>query len=226
MNNIIKEQMFFCKKHIWFFVFCFIILLPFSFFFLSFTETVTEAFGALGLTMTLLVMCIPIFVITKSYAERIQLYEIMAGFRPHQLLLGKALVYLPVTLLSLVCSSVMVLAFDTSAEIIHRLLLLCVICIRAMLCIIFLSPLLKESVVAPTFTAMLLMIYGSTDLEEVAHSPISFLAFGQSVLLKLPVTEGFVIKVIVSAVISCIIYYLIGYFTLKKKFDLEPHKLT
>ena len=226
MNNIIKEQMFLCKKHLGFFVICFVILLPFSFFFLSFTETVTESFGALGLTMTLLVMCIPVFVITKSYAERIQLYEIMAGFKPHQILLSKALVYLPITLLSLICLSVMVLAFDTSAETIHRLLMLCVICIRATLCIVFLSPILKESVFSPIFSAMLLMVYSSSELQEVAHSPISFLAFGQGVLLSLPVTEGYVIKVIVSAVVSCAIYYIIGYCTLKKKIDLEPHKFT
>ena len=119
----------------------------------------------------------------------------------------------------------MVLVFDSSTETVQRLLLLSVICIRAVLCIVFLSPLLKESVVAPTFSAMLLMIYGSSELQEVARTPVSFLAFGQSVLLKLPVTEGYVVKVIASAVIACVIYYLIGYYTLKKKIDLEPHKL-
>lgn len=225
MNNIIKSQMFLCKKHIWFFVICSGILLPCSFFFLSFLS-LTETFGTLGILMVLLVICIPCFVIPKSYSERIQLYEIMAGFKPHQVLLGKALVYLPFTLLSLVFSSVMVLAFDHSAEIIHRLLLLCVICIRATLCIVFLSPLLKESTGAPATSVMLLMFYSDSNVPELAHTPLSFLAFGQGILLSLPVTESYVIKVIVSAAVSCTIYYFIGYFALKKKFNLEPHKIT
>ena len=72
---------------------------------------------------------------------------------------------------------------------------------------------------------MLLMVNGS-DTEALAHSPLSLLCFGQCTLLIRDITEGFVIKVIASAVVSCVIYYLIGYFTLKKKFDLEPHKFT
>ena len=49
-------------------------LLPYCFFFMSLSETFAESFWAFGLTMVLLVMGFPIFVILKSCAERIQMY--------------------------------------------------------------------------------------------------------------------------------------------------------
>ena len=73
---------------------------------------------------------------------------------------------------------------------------------------------------------MLLLIFGQSDLHAVAQSPLAVLCCGQCVSLGIEITEGFVIKIIATAIVSCIIYYLIGYFTLKMKFDLEPHKLT
>lgn len=72
---------------------------------------------------------------------------------------------------------------------------------------------------------MLLMVNGS-DMEALARSPLSLLCFGQCTLLVRDITESFVIKVIASAVVSCVIYYLIGYFTLKKKIELEPHSIS
>ena len=94
-----------------------------------------------------------------------------------------------------------------------------------MLCVVFLSPLFKLGSFAPLFSVMLLTINGS-DMEALAHSSLSFLCFGQCTLLARDITDGFVIKVILSAVAACVIYYLIGYFTLKKKIALEPHQLT
>ena len=114
---------------------------------------------------------------------------------------------------------------DRSPQTVERLLIYCILCVRATLCIVFLSPLLKIGTFAPVFSVMLLMLNGS-DMEAVARSPLSLLCFGQCTLLVRDITDGFIIKVIVSAVVSCAIYYLIGYFTLQKKIDLEPHKFT
>ena len=150
--------------------------------------------------------------------------EILAGFRPHQIILGKTLVILPPLLAFLAAAAIISLIGDNSPQTVERLLLYCMLCVRATLCIIFLSPLLKIGTFAPLFSVMLLTINGS-DMEALARSPLSLLCFGQCTLLVRDITEGFVIKVIVSAIVSCTIYYLIGYFTLKKKICLEPTKL-
>ena len=152
------------------------------------------------------------------------MYEIMAGFRPHRIILGKTLVILPPLLAFLAASAIVSLINDSSQQTLERLLLYCILCVRATLCIVFLSPVLKIGTFAPVFSVMLLMVNGS-DTEALAHSPLSLLCFGQCTLLVRDITDGFVIKVIVSAVVSCAIYYLIGYFTLKKKIALEPHQL-
>ena len=150
---------------------------------------------------------------------------IIAGFRPHQIILGKTLVILPSIFAFLAAAAIVSLINDRSPQTVERLLIYCILCVRATLCIVFLSPLLKIGTFAPVFSVMLLMLNGS-DMEAVARSPLSLLCFGQCTLLVRDITDGFVIKVIVSAVVSCAIYYLIGYFTLQKKIDLEPHKFT
>jgi hypothetical protein len=91
---------------------------------------------------------------------------------------------------------------------------------------VFLSPLTKKSALAPLGSIMLLLVFDQSDLYAVAHSPLALLCCGQCVSLGTEITNAFITKVIVSAVVSCVIYYLIGYLTLKKKIALELHQLT
>ena len=225
MNNIIRSHMFIMKQKIVSLTVIFIaaVVVIVSGFLLD--PNPGEAFSQPGSMAMFIVMCIPSMVISYSYSERIQMYEVMAGFRPHQIILGKTLVILPPLLAFLAASAIISLINDNSPQTVERLLLYCILCIRATLCIVFLSPLLKIGTFAPLFSVMLLMVNGS-DMGALARSPLSLLCFGQCALLVRDITEGFVIRVIVSAVVSCVIYYLIGYFTLKKKIALEPHQLT
>ncbi|SFD24831.1 hypothetical protein [Ruminococcus albus] len=225
MNNIIKTQMFIMKQKIVSLTAVFIaaVVVIVSGFLLNPNpaETLTQP----GFMAMFIVLFIPIMVISYSYSERIQMYEIMAGFRPHQIILGKTLVILPPLLAFLAASAIVSLINDSSQQTLERLLLYCILCVRATLCIVFLSPVLKIGTFAPVFSVMLLMVNGS-DTEALAHSPLSLLCFGQCTLLIRDITDGFVIKVIISAIVSCTIYYLIGYFTLKKKIELEPHPIS
>ena len=225
MNNIIKSQVFIMKQKIVSLTAVFIaaVVVIVSGFLLN--PNPGEVFSQPGFMAMFIVLFIPVMVITYCYSERIQMYEIMAGFRPHQIILGKTLVILPPLLAFLAAAAIVSLISDSSPQTVERLILYCILCVRGMLCIVFLSPLLKIGTFAPLFSVMLLTINGS-DMEALARSPLSLLCFGQCTLLVRDITEGFVIKVIASAVVSCVIYYLIGYFTLKKKFDLEPHKFT
>lgn len=225
MNNIIRSQLFIMKQKVVSLTAIFIaaVVVMLAGFLLN--PNPGDAFSQPGFFSMFIVLFIPVMVITYCYSERIQMYEIMAGFRPHQIILGKTLVILPPLLAFLAAAAIISLINDSSPQTVERLLLYCILCVRATLCIIFLSPLLKIGTFSPIFSVMLLMVNGS-DMEALARSPLSLLCFGQCTLLVRDITESFVIKVIASAVVSCVIYYLIGYFTLKKKFDLEPHKFT
>ena len=234
MNNIIKSQRLLMKRYI--FLICVLFLAALvSITIRAFTKggiqsLSTQTLAAGSIYAIALISFIPTLAISFGYTQRIQMYEIMAGFRPHQIMLGKAFVYLPVTLLYLVSVLAVYLISDSSSEMIRILILFCLLCIRFTLCVIFLSPLLKESTFAPLFSVMLLMImqiydeiYGS--VERFSHSVFSFTCFGQCALLGGEITDSFMAKVIISSVIACVIYYFIGYLTLKKKIDLEPHPL-
>ena len=225
MNNIIKTQMFIMKQKIVSLTAVFIaaVVVIVSGFLLN--PNPAETLAQPGFMAMFIVLFIPVMVISYSYSERIQMYEIMAGFRPHQIILGKTLVILPPLLAFLAASAIVSLINDSSQQTLERLLLYCILCVRATLCIVFLSPVLKIGTFAPVFSVMLLMVNGS-DTEALAHSPLSLLCFGQCTLLIRDITDGFVIKVIISAIVSCTIYYLIGYFTLKKKIELEPHPIS
>lgn len=225
MNNIIRSQLFIMKQKIVSLTAIFIaaVVVMLTGFLLN--PNPGDAFSQPGFFAMFIVLFIPVMVITYCYSERIQMYEIMAGFRPHQIILGKTLVILPFAIAFLAAAAIISLINDSSPQTVERLLLYGILCVRATLCIIFLSPLLKIGTFSPIFSVMLLMLNGS-DMEALARSPLSLLCFGQCTLLVRDITDGFVIKVIASAVVSCVIYYLIGYFTLKKKFDLEPHKFT
>lgn len=225
MNNIMRSQMFIMKQKSVSLTAVFIaaVVVIVSGFLLN--PNPAETLAQPGFMAMFIVLFIPVMVISYSYSERIQMYEIMAGFRPHQIILGKTLVILPPLLAFLAASAIVSLINDSSPQTVERLLLYCILCARATLCIVFLSPVLKIGTFAPVFSVMLLMVNGS-DTEALAHSPLSLLCFGQCTLLIRDITDGFVIKVIVSAVVSCVIYYLIGYFTLKKKIELEPHPIS
>ena len=225
MNNIIRSQLFIMKQKVVSLTAIFIaaVVVMLTGFLLN--PNPGDAFSQPGFFAMFIVLFIPVMVITYCYSERIQMYEIMAGFRPHQIILGKTLVILPPLLAFLAAAAIVSLISDSSPQTVERLILYCILCVRGMLCIVFLSPLLKIGTFAPLFSVMLLTINGS-DMDALSRSPLSLLCFGQCVLIVRDITEGFVIKVIASAVVSCVIYYLIGYFTLKKKFDLEPHKFT
>ncbi|MBO7474174.1 MAG: hypothetical protein J6U00_09280 [Ruminococcus sp.] len=225
MNNIIKSQMFIMKHKAVSLTAAFVsALLAMSCGFLL-NQNSAEAFSQPGLMALFIVLFIPVIVLCYSYSERIQMYEIMAGFRPHKIILGKVITFTPVLLLYLAVTIIISMMSDSSPQTVTRLIIYCILCIRGMLCIVFLSPLFKLGSFAPLFSVMLLTINGS-DMEALSHSPVSFFGFGQCALLVRDITDSFMIKVIVSAVVSCAIYYLIGYFTLKKKIALEPHQLT
>lgn len=225
MNNIMRSQMFIMKQKIVSLTAVFIaaVVVIVTGFLLN--PNLAEAFSQPGFMAMFIFLFIPVIVLCYSYSERIQMYEIIAGFRPHQIILGKTLVILPSIFAFLAAAAIVSLINDRSPQTVERLMIYCILCVRATLCIVFLSPLLKIGTFAPVFSVMLLMLNGS-DMEAVARSPLSLLCFGQCTLLVRDITDGFIIKVIVSAVVSCAIYYLIGYFTLQKKIDLEPHKFT
>ncbi len=225
MNNIMRSQMFIMKQKIVSLTAVFIAAVVVSVTGFLLNPNLAEAFSQPGFMAMFIFLLIPVIVLCYSYSERIQMYEIMAGFRPHQIILGKTLVILPSIFAFLAAAAIVSLINDRSLQTVERLLIYCILCVRATLCIVFLSPLLKIGTFAPVFSVMLLMLNGS-DMEAVARSPLSLLCFGQCTLLVRDITDSFIIKVIVSAVVSCAIYYLIGYFTLQKKIDLEPHKFT
>ena len=225
MNNIIRSQMFIMKHKAVSLTAAFVsALLAMACGFLL-NQNAAEVFSQPGLMALFIVLFIPVIVLCYSYSARIQMYEVMAGFRPHKIIFGKVITLMPVLFLYLAAAIIISMMNDSSPQNVTRLILYCILCVRGMLCVVFLSPLLKLGSFAPLFSVMLLTINGS-DMEALSHSPLSFLCFGQCALLVRDITDGFVIKVILSAVISCVIYYLIGYFTLKKKIALEPHQLT
>lgn len=225
MNNIIYSQLFVCKRRIVSVLACLLSALLILAVGFLITENSRDAISQFGMFALFVIIMLPILPLSFCYCERIQMYEIMAGYRPHQIILGRTAVCLPFTIVILAVCTVICLLGDNSIESVQRLMLYWILAVRATLCIVFLSPLLKESVFVPLFSVMLMMIHGS-DMEALSHSPISFLCFAQCTLLGLELTAGFMIKVIASSVISCVIYYIIGYMTLKKKFDLEPHPLS
>ena len=227
MNNIIRSQLFIMKKKSTLMILVWILSLSLGFFAFSLTqpEERIETLPMIALIIAMLFATILASVLMTGYSERIQLYEIMAGKKPNQIIFGRTAAFIPAAMAFYAAFFVLCLCFDSSAGMLQRLLLFGVIFIRLALCVVFLSPLTKESALAPTMTIMLLLPYMSNDLKTVAHSPISFLSWGQCIALGTEITADFSMKIIVSAVVACVIYYLIGYYTLKKKIDLEPHKI-
>ena len=87
MNNIIKSQMFIMKHKAVSLTAAFVsALLAMSCGFLL-NQNSAEAFSQAGLMALFIVLFSPVIVLCYSYSERIQMYEIMAGFRPHKIIL-------------------------------------------------------------------------------------------------------------------------------------------
>ncbi|MBR6626836.1 MAG: hypothetical protein IKL04_02505 [Lachnospiraceae bacterium] len=227
MNNIVKSQLILCKKY-WLSVMA-SVLIPIVLFVLLFgvPELIEEnknVLGVYGFTATLIVLIGVTFVISFGYMQRIQMYEIMAGKKPHQIILGRMCAFLPITLVFLVILTPFYWIWLPGME--HTLFLFWVICIRMTLVTIFLSPILKEATFGVPLSSIIIMFsYGSYGTESYSHSAFSWLGFGQCILLGEEITDTFIIKVICSGVIACVICYIIGHITLKKKIDLEPHQL-
>ena len=225
MNNIIRSQMFVMKHRIVSLTVTFLSALLVMLCGSLLSDDSAEAISQPGFMAMFIFLFIPVIVLCYSYSVRIQMYEVMSGFRPNQMILGKVIALTPVLLLYLAAATVISMMNDSSPQTVTRLILYCILCVRGMLCVVFLSPMFKICSFAPVFSVMLLM-FGGSEMEVMSHSPLSFLFFGQCMMLGCEITEGLVVKIIVSAVVSCAIYYLIGYFTLKKKIALEPHQLT
>lgn len=228
MNNIIKSQMFLCKKY-WLSIMA-AVLFPIVFFVFLFStvgvyEEPKEMFALYGTIAMIIVLLIVSYRIIFDYIQRIQMYEIMAGKKPHQIILGRMLVFLPITLAFLAILTPFYLIWLPGKE--QMLFLFGVICIRMTLVTIFLSPLLKEVTFMVLFSSFISMgayqYYGTP--EAFSRSVFSWMGFSQCKLLCEEITDAFMIKVICSGVIVCVICYIIGYITLKKKFNLEPHQM-
>ena len=166
--------------------------------------------------------------ITNGYNNRTQLYEIMNGNTPASIILSRTAVYLSFfTVVYLVPAVIIYLFYDHSTELIKILALFVILYLRSVLTCIFLSPLLKESSFATIFIGVIfIMPVGVFDTPQAySDSVFGLTGFGQLSLLANGITPEFTAKVIITSIISCIVCYLIGYFTLKKKYDLEPHPL-
>lgn len=228
MNNIIKSQMYICKKcwlSIMASVFISIVLFILLFCVPWLSEEPKVIFALYDFTAMLIVLLGVILVISFGYLQRIQLYEIMGGKKPHQIMLGRMCVFLPITLVYLAILAPFCLIWLPGME--KVLFLFGVICIRMTLVTIFLSPLLKESTFVLLFSSFIPMaayqLYGTP--KEFSRSVFSWMGFGQCKLLCEEITDAFMGKVICSCVIVCVICYIIGHITLKKRFDLEPHQI-
>ncbi len=228
MNNIVKSQLFLCKKY-WLSIMA-AVLFPIVFFVFLFStvgryEEPKELFTLYGTITMIIVLLIVSYRIMFDYIQRIQMYEIMAGKKPHQIILGRMLVFLSITLVFLAIFTPVYLMWLPNMK--KMLLIFWVICIRMTLVTIFLSPLLKEVTFVVLFSSFISMgayqYYGTP--EAFSHSVFSWMGFGQCKLLCGEITDAFMGKVICSGVIVCAICYIIGYITLKKKFDLEPHQI-
>lgn len=224
MNNIIKSLKFYCSRKA--VTICAVMLASLLAMLTGLiVSKKTELFAAFGIISMCGISCLTAAILTAIYNERIQMYEIMSGYKPARIIFGRAAVCLSMALIFLTLTSVMCLIKSRSADMLERLILFWVMVIRSVLTVVFLSPLLKESSFGALLPMLLIMLC-SSDLDAVARSPLSFFCYPQCFLLQGEITESFVIKVLASAVIVCGASYAVGFMTLKKKFDLEPKQIS
>lgn len=238
MNNLIKSEWFmFKKKGRVTAAFCLMVGYAAVFFGgLIDNGHVSKSFTSqsLGNGSTMAIMIVTMIAsaaIAGGYLSRIQIYEIMSGFSPNQILLGRAAFYVPLLImLYLVPVFAVMLIIDSSTEMLLTLILFGILFIRFLLCTVFLSVLFKEGAWITSLTALIILIkpaYEKLTASAAAfdNSVFGLTAVGQCAMLAEPITSEFIVKVVVSSMVSCVICYLIGHFTLKKKYDLEPHTI-
>lgn len=220
MKNIFKTQLYLCKQRKGLIGIIWVAAVAVFIFFLISKDSVADVFSNVLFPM-FIISVLPAFMIASTYTEKIQIYEITSGYKPHEIIFGKTLTYLPFTILFLVVASVLsLIKFSTASTVV---LLYCILTIRMTLCIIFLSPLTKECAWIPLFS-LITATFFNDNMQALQNSPVSFLSAGQCVLLSQTIDNAFVLKVIISSIISCLICYFVGHIVVKKKFDLEPRK--
>lgn len=224
MNNIIRSQYVLIRQRIVMCAAIFIAAVGTIMFGTAFATDASDILGVFGIQALAVILFIPTFIISNGYAERVQMYEIMAGFRPHQILLGKVMAFMPWMTAFIASSAVMIIMYDSSDTTVQRVMIYSIICLRITLNVIFLSPVFKVMSGAPLCTLFLLM-FGDSDMAEMMHTPFSLFGFVQCSLLAGDITAEYMIKVTATAVLSCVICYAIGHTTLKRKINLEPNQL-
>lgn len=158
-------------------------------------------------------------ILTIGYTSRVQMYEIMAGYSPREVLFGKAFFVIKwLCSLFLIPMSVVCLIGDQSPEMLTVIMIYWVLCIRFSLVCIFLSPLLKKESFVCIFSVMVMMF--SENPAAIQHSFISWFSFAQCLLLTMDITSDLVVKVLVSGVGAVSLAYVIGYVVLKNKINL------
>ena len=220
MKNIFKTQLYLCKQRkgligvIWLVAVVAFILLLFL------KDNAADVFGNSVLPM-FIISALPAFMIAYNYTEKIQIYEITSGYKPHEIVFGKTLAYLPFTISFLVAVFIASLIRFGAASLTF-IPLFCILTIRMTLCVIFLSTLTKGGAWIPLLSGMVATFF--KDTQALQNSPVSFLAAGQCALLNQPIDNAFILKVVISSIVACVIYYVVGHMVVKKKFDLEPRK--
>lgn len=234
MNNLIKAEWFRYMKTSKITTILLVVLALFLTLFTVTTEDGTHtplssaALSKGGIAGILCVLSIVVLSITSGYTNRTQLYEVMAGYSPSCIIFSRVAVYVPfITAVYLMPTLIIYLLCNHSTEMIQTLVLFTVIYLRVVLTGIFLTPLLKESSFASIFlNIMFIMPRGIFNTAQAySDSIFGFTGFGQLTLLSNGITAEFSMKIIITSIVSCIICYFIGYLTLKKKVDLEPHPL-
>ena len=110
MNNIMRSQLFIMKQKIVSLTAVFITAVAAIATGFLLNPNPGEAFSQPGFMAVFIFLFIPVIVLCYSYSERIQMYEIMAGFRPHQIIVGKTLVILPFAIAFLAAAAAPVFA--------------------------------------------------------------------------------------------------------------------
>ncbi len=235
MSNLIKAEWFRYMKTSRTTTIMLVLLALFMTLFIVNTDDVTASpltMSALSNGGTAGIICVLTIIslsIASGYTNRTQLYEVMAGNPPSRIILSRTVVYVPfITAVYLVPTLIIYLIADNSTEMIQALIIFSVIYLRTVLTSVFLTPLLKESSFAVLFLNIIfLMPRGLFDSAQAySDSIFGLTGLGQLSLIAEGITSEFTAKVMISSVVSCIICYLVGYFTLKKKIDLEPHPLS
>ena len=191
-----------------------------------------ECVGMTGLMGSMLAGMAMLITVCDAYTQRVQYYEIMAGFRPSRIILSRVAVYLPAGIAAyFIPYAVMHIIHDGSIEMTKALFFMFILFVRIALETFFLSPLFKNwttlmpfvYILPAMFRPMIEEAFGSPEMFD--RSVLGLSSAGQMMQLGGEITTALVAKIIISSVLFCIFCYIIGYLILKRKFSLEV-KLT